>query len=229
MLHLPNARSLEQRVRHANPNKVPMNIFVIHNNYPLAYNKTDADAFIIEKPVVYTLTDTALTKDGKPFFIPDFASPCTFQMSLVLRISRLGRSISPRFAHRYYDALTVGVMFTAQNLFEYCVSHSLPWEMAKGFDGAAALGRFVTLTEESKALSGYDFHLERDGETIQKSGMTQPRFSPEELIADISRFYTLRQGDLLYYGFPCSPEKATVNTRLTAFLGNTQVLSFNVK
>lgn len=120
-------------------------------------------AFIIEKPVVYTLTDTALTKDGKPFFIPDFASPCTFQMSLVLRISRLGRSISPRFAHRYYDALTAGVMFTAQNLFEYCVSHSLPWEMAKGFDGAAALGRFVTLTEESKALSGYDFHLERGG------------------------------------------------------------------
>ena len=91
-----------------------MNIFVIHNNYPSAYNKTDADAFIIEKPVIYTLTDTALTKDGKPFFIPDFASPCTFQMSLVLRISRLGRSISPRFAHRYYDALTVGVMFTVR-------------------------------------------------------------------------------------------------------------------
>ena len=206
-----------------------MNIFAIHNNYPNTDNNPANTSLLIKEPVVYTLTDTALTRDGRPFFIPDYASPCTFQMSLVVRICRLGRSISPRFAHRYYDAMTVGVMFTAQNILEQCRQYSLPWELAKGFDGAAAIGRFNSQSEEYHENRPVHFYLKQNDVIVQEGNSSEAIFSPTLLISYISRFYTLRQGDLLYTGFPCKANTAKENTHLAAYIDNTEVLSFNVK
>lgn len=206
-----------------------MNIFAIHNNYPDKDNKQVGTPLLIKEPIVYTMTDTALTRNGRPFFIPDYAMPCTFQMSLVIRISRLGRSISPRFAHRYYDAMTVGIMFTAQNILEHCRQHALPWELAKGFDGAAVLGDFVPLSETNNEKGYIHFSLKQNETTIQEATSSEAVFDLPQLIAYISRFYTLRQGDLLYTGFPCPPNVAKEDTHITAYLNEAEVLSFNIK
>ena len=113
-----------------------MNIFAIHNNFtPSACNKSLSPTFISNTPVVYELPDTALLLKHRPFFIPDYAQPCSYQGSLVIRISRLGRYIAPQYAHRYFDTATVGIAFTADNLFEHCLSNHLPWDISKGFDG----------------------------------------------------------------------------------------------
>ena len=120
-----------------------MKIIAIANTYP-AYNKTAFPAFDkAEGPVVFSHADSALLKDGKPFFIPEFAEPCTYQVELVVRICRLGKSIPERFASRYYDGVTVGIAFTAHGLLERFCRAGYPWDLATGFDGAAAVGNFV--------------------------------------------------------------------------------------
>lgn len=256
-----------------------MKIFSVANNYPSSFslpasrNKAGSEAFIEESetlieerekaapkekaaPVVYAVPDTALLKDNRPFFIPDFAQPCTYQASLVLRIGRLGRSIAPRFAHRYIDAVTVGIAFTADNLWREAVEKGLPWDVSKGFDNAAVVGRFLTLDTASDAplqqavkqrFVVMDRAQESEAEIVTQDSAclvdwsTQatrrpgdhrpltPRFSPAELVAYLSRYYLLRQGDLIFMGFPCAPQTACIDHHLTAQLGDTQLLSFNIK
>lgn len=206
-----------------------MKIFLTDNNYsPLAGNKSIEPSLIGCAPVICEIPDTALLKDGRPFFIPDFASPCSYRAALVVRICRLGRCISPRFAHRYYDAATVGIAFTADNLLEQCRAQGLPWDISKGFDNSAAIGRFVTATEAEHPFA-LPVRVEEDGRTVQEGSLANANFSIDELVAYISRFYLLRQGDLIYTGFPCPACTARLDTRLTAWLGDEKVLSFNVK
>lgn len=208
-----------------------MKIFAVYNNYnTVAGNNALPATFSYQgvgTPVVYTVPDTAQLKDDRPFFIPDFASPCTFQASLLVRISRLGRSISPRFAHRYYDAATVGVAFTAQRLWEESCREGLPWDTSKGFDSAAVTGRFIPL--DGRHPDSLAFELHENGRCVQQGPHTAPRWSVDELIAHISRFYLLRQGDLLYTGFPCPPGTARQDSHLTALMDGKKVLSFNIK
>lgn len=226
-----------------------MKIFSIYNNYalPSQDNKAGGEAFI-EKgvvgntPVVYAVPDTALLKDNRPFFIPDFARPCTYQASLVLRIGRLGRSIAPRFAYRYVDAVTVGVAFTADNLWRDAVAQGLPWDVSKGFDNAAVVGRFLSLSlsssEELEQVAAYAFSVKERAQKGTGETLTQDvsprvvkcsRFSAAELVAHLSRYYLLRQGDLVFTGFPCAPQMARIDHHLTAYLGESPLLSFNIK
>jgi 2-keto-4-pentenoate hydratase/2-oxohepta-3-ene-1,7-dioic acid hydratase in catechol pathway len=200
-----------------------MKIFSVYNNYVSDASLTPAD-----EPLIYTVPDTALLKDDRPFFIPSFASPCTYQASLVLRIGRLGRSISPRFAHRYIDAMTVGVAFTARNLWEKQCANGWPWDTSKGFDGAAVIGRFLPIGAEDTLVRS--FRLDDDGQTRQKyDGLPAARYSAEQLVAYISRYYLLRQGDLLYLGFPCAPVEAAEDHLIEAWLGTERLLAFHIK
>ncbi len=206
-----------------------MTIYTVYNNFnELGDNKALNSALLECAPIVNALPDTALLRDGKPFFVPDFAAPCVCQAALAIRICRLGRSISPRFAHRYYDAVTAGVAFTAQNLLEQCRAHGLPWNVSTGFDGSAVVGTFVPLTEEQR-LSRTEFTLLEDGRPVQSGSMKGARFTAEEIIAHVSRFHLLRQGDVIFLGFPSQPFEARLNTRLTASMADRQVLGFNVK
>ena len=204
-----------------------MKIIAIADNYP-AYNKTENPSFLIpEEPVVYSHADSALLKDGKPFFIPDFADPCLFQVELVVRISRLGKSIPERFAARYYDGVTVGIAFTAGGLWERCRRAGLPWELCTVFDGAAAVGRFMP----TEGLNPADlrFRLDADGREVQAGWTGDMRWTVDRLIAYTSRFYTLRQGDLLFTGAPAAPGVAAIGQRLEGYLGSDRVITIKVK
>ncbi len=206
-----------------------MTIFTIPNNFEISEgNKTLPSAFSGKTPIVNALPETALLRDGKPFFVPDFASPCVCQGSLVIRICRLGRSISARFAHRYYDAFTVGVTFTAQNLLKECQAEGLPWASATGFDGSAVVGQFLPITAQMP-LAAARFTLMLDGQPLQEISPEKARFTAEEVIAHISRFHLLRQGDMIFLGSPCMPFNVSPDKRLTATIDSRQMLGFNIK
>ena len=205
-----------------------MKIIVIENNYQGSNKSGDSTLYSSGTPVIYTLPDTAFLKDHRPFFVPDFADPCTMQVHLVIRICRLGRSISERFAHRYYDAASVGVTFTAENLLKDLREKGLPWELAKGFDGAAALGSFVPLTDLGD-FTELPFSLHQGEEILQTGYGKDMTWNIDKLIAHISQFYTLKQGDFIFTGCPVKPEIATTNTNISGYIGEKKVLSFNVK
>lgn len=177
--------------------------------------------------MVYTLPDTALLKDSRPFFVPDFANPCVLQAHAVVRISRLGRSVSERFAPRYYDAVTVGVTFRADNLLAEAQRHGWPWETAVGFDGAAVIGSFTPLDR----CNPHDctFSVTCDGTPVQQGHTARLRHSIDRSLAYISRFYTLRQGDLLFTGAPDSGVPVGIDSHIEGRLDNTPLLHFNIK
>lgn len=204
-----------------------MKTFVLHNNYA-AHNKTGVCALNnTESPVAYVLPDTAILKDGRPFFIPDFAEPCTMQAHLVVRISRLGKSVSPRFAHRYYDAATVGVTFQAEALLGRLRAAGLPWDIAVGFDGAAVIGRFVEAA--GRDLAHASFRVMLDGKEVQDGNAERLLCGIDESIAHVSRFYTLRQGDLLFTGAPADGIPVAIDQHVNGELDGVPLMGFNVK
>lgn len=204
-----------------------MKIIAIANTYP-AYNKIACPAFDrTGEPIVFSHADSALLKDGKPFFIPEFAEPCTCQVELVVRISRLGKSIPERFASRYYDGVTVGIAFTAQGLLGRFRREGLPWDLATGFDGAAAVGNFVPA--EGRDLRDLHFCLHAGDAEVQRGWSGDMRWNVDRLIAHVSRFYTIRQGDLLFTGAPVAASPALIGDRLEAYLDGEKLLTIKVK
>lgn len=183
--------------------------------------KTDA-------PVVFTKADSALLSDGKPFFIPDFTQRCDHECELVVRISRLGRSIPQRFAHRYYDAVTVGVDFTARDLQQQLRQRGLPWDICKGFDGSAAVGRFVPLSEVGD-IQDLTFSLCRNGQEVQRGHTADMNYGVDELVSYISLFFTLKTGDLIFTGTPSGMGPVSIDDHIDGYLQGQHLLSFNVK
>ncbi len=204
-----------------------MKIIAVCNNYP-TQNKTQEIPLTIQHPIVLTKSDTTLLLAGKPFFVPDYAQPCTLQAELVVHVCRLGRHISERFAHRYYDAATIGISFTAENLRKELKAKGLPWDVAVGFDGSSALGEMVKLSPEEIQQAGFSFTLD-SGTTLYKGEAAQMTFSIDKIIAHVSRYYTLRQGDLIFCGSPLPALEAELNTHVTGYLNDRRVLDFNIK
>ncbi|MCI6823501.1 MAG: fumarylacetoacetate hydrolase family protein [Bacteroidales bacterium] len=205
-----------------------MKIFSIINNYPKG-NKTAENALsVLRQPSFITLPDTTLTTSNRPFFIPDIAEPCTVTVQLAVRIGRLGRCIAPRFAYRYRDAATVCAVFVAQGLLQELQSAGLPWDAACAFDGCVAVGRFSPLLESG--LDNAVCSLDIDGKTVQSFDALAAIAGVDDLIAQVSRCCTLRQGDILLTDSPFTGQTtASIGTRLTARLNGEALLDFNVK
>ncbi len=182
-----------------------------------------------EQPVVFTKADSALLTQGQPFFIPDFTSRCDHEAELVVRISRLGRSIPVRFACRYYDAVTVGVDFTARDLQQQLRAGGLPWDLCKGFDGSAVVGQFVPLTELGRDIQDLHFSLHRNGTAVQTGHTAQMLYSVDELVSFISRYFTLKTGDLIFTGTPAGVGPVSIDDHIDGYLEERHLLSFNVK
>ncbi len=205
-----------------------MKIFAVGMNY-LQHNKElEGALYKPETPVIFTKADSALLKDGKPFFLPDFSEQVDYETELVVRICRLGKCIPERFAHRYYDAVTVGIDFTARDVQQRLRAAGHPWELSKGFDGSAAIGQWV---EKEKLLDvqAVRFHLDINGSTVQEGCTCDMLYRIDELIAYISQFFTLKTGDLLYTGTPSGVGPVHINDHLTGFLEDRKVLELNVK
>lgn len=193
------------------------------------YNKENNISLLHKRPVIYTKPDSAILKDGKPFFLPDFSEDIRANSALVLRVCRLGKNIARRFASRYYDAMTVGVDFRAFDLIEQAKRDGQPYALYDGFDGSAVLGDFVSVESLACGESNIGFTLTKNGETIQTASLTDMIYSFDELIEYISCFYTLKIGDLIYTGFPSSDFKIAIDDRLQGTVNGRDVLDFYVR
>lgn len=178
-----------------------MKIIAVGMNYAL-HNKELGHTHENKEPVIFLKPDSAILKDGKPFFIPDFSNEVHYETEVVVRICRLGKNIAPRFAHRYYDAVTVGIDFTARDLQRKFREAGNPWELCKGFDNSAAIGTFIPLEQAGGDVQNLDFHLTIDDKEVQRGHTADMLFRVDEIIAYVSRFMTLKIGDLLFTGTP---------------------------
>ena len=205
-----------------------MTIFAIGMNYLPHTQELDGKAYKPAKPVIFTKAASSLLKNGKPFFVPDFMGQIDYEAEVVVRISRLGKSIPVQFAHRYYDAMTVGIDFTARDLQRKLREAGQPWELSKGFDGAAVIGEWVDKAKLPD-IQSLRFHLDNNGRTVQEGFTGDMLFHVDEVIAYISRFITLKTGDLLYTGTPAGVGPIHINDHLEGFLEERKVLNLDCK
>lgn len=205
-----------------------MKIFAVGMNYIQHNKELDGTLYKPEEPVIFTKADSALLKDSKPFFLPDELGRIDYETELVVRICRLGKSIPQRFAHRYYDAVTVGIDFTARDLQNRLRAEGKPWDLCKGFDGSAAIGEWVSI-EKFRDIQAIHFRLDINGNTVQEGCSSDMLFKVDEIIAYISQWFTLKTGDILYTGTPAGVCPVHIDDHLTGWLEDRKVLEFNVK
>jgi acylpyruvate hydrolase len=180
------------------------------------------------EPVVFMKPDSSILKNNKPFFLPDFSANIHYEVEVVLKISKLGKGISAKYAPRYFDEITLGIDITARDLQDRLQITGMPWEISKCFDGAAPLGRFIPVNQ-IKDMSGLDFRLEINSKVVQKSNTSDMIFEFNEIIEYVSKFCTLKTGDLIFTGTPPGVGKLHRNDNLVAFLGDEPVLDFMIK
>lgn len=205
-----------------------MKIFAIGMNYAEHNKELENALYKPEAPVVFTKADSALLKNGKPFFVPDHLGRIDYEAEIVVRINRLGKNIAERFARRYYDALTVGIDFTARDLQTRLRKAGHPWEICKGFDGSAAIGEWVDI-DKVRDVQAVRFRLDRNGQTVQEGCTCDMLFRVDELIAYISRFFTLKTGDLLFTGTPAGIGPVAIGDHLEGYLEDQRVLDLRCK
>ncbi|MCF2582978.1 fumarylacetoacetate hydrolase family protein [Bacteroides caecigallinarum] len=205
-----------------------MKIIAIGMNYSLHCKELHANESLPQEPVIFMKPDSAILKDSKHFFIPDFSQQIDYETELVVRINRLGKNISERFAHRYYDAVTVGIDFTARDLQRKFRAEGKPWELCKGFDSSAAIGDWVDV-EKFKDIQDIHFHLDINGKTVQTGHTRDMLFGVDKIIAYVSQFCTLKIGDLLFTGTPVGVGPVNIDNHLEGYLENEKVLDFYIR
>lgn len=204
-----------------------MKIFAIGLNYD-SHNKEMKRTFESEQPVLFMKPDTALLKDGKPFMLPDFSKEMHYETEIVVKINRLGKNILERFAHRYYDEITVGVDFTARDLQKKLKERGLPWEISKSFDNSAAIGKFISKSEIEE-IQNVNFHLDINGKTVQQGNTEDMIYSVDKIISYISSFFTVKIGDLIFTGTPSGIGPVIINDHLQGYIEDSKLLDFKVK
>ena len=180
------------------------------------------------EPVVFLKPDSAIIKNNKPFFLPDFSAEIHYEVEVVIKISKLGKGIAPKFAHRYFDEVTLGIDITARDLQRQQGKAGLPWEIAKAFDGSAPLGKFIPVST-LKDIQNIDFRLEINEKIVQQSNTSDMIFGFSDIIAYVSRFFTLKTGDLIFSGTPSGVGQLLKNDNLVAYLDDKPLLDFMIK
>lgn len=202
-----------------------MKIICIGRNY--AEHAKEMNSAVPTEPVFFMKPDTALLKEGD-FFIPDFTKDLHHEIELVLKICKVGKHIEEQFAHKYYDEIGLGIDFTARDIQAKCKEKGLPWEKAKAFDNSAPLGKMVK-KESLGDLNSIQFELKINGETRQIGNSKDLIFSFDKVISYVSKFVTLKQGDLIYTGTPEGVGPVKMGDKLEGFVNGEQFLSLNVK
>lgn len=205
-----------------------MKILGIGMNYIQHNKELDGALYKTEAPVLFTKADSSLLKSGKPFFVPDFMGRIDYEAELVIRICRLGKNIPQRFAHRYYDAVTVGIDFTARDVQQQLREKGLPWDLSKSFDGAAAIGEWVG-KDKFLNVQALRFHLDINGQTVQEGCTADMVFGIDEIVAYISQYFTLKTGDVIFTGTPAGVGPVHIDDHLEGYVEERKVLEFNCK
>jgi len=180
------------------------------------------------EPVVFLKPDSSILKNNKPFFLPGFSNMIQYETEVVIKISKLGKGISARFAHRYFDELTLGIDITARDIQNRNSAAGLPWELSKCFDGAAPLGRFLPVASAGD-LKNLDFRLEINDSIVQQGNTSDMIFGFSEIVAYVSKYFTLKTGDLIFTGTPSGVGPLRKNDNLVAYLGEEPVLDFMIR
>tara|TARA_B100001146_G_scaffold186462_1_gene170055 strand:+ start:88 stop:699 length:612 start_codon:yes stop_codon:yes gene_type:complete len=203
-----------------------MKIICIGRNY--ANHAKELGNTIPTEPLFFLKPETAIQPKGHPFFIPDFSNEIHYEVELIIKIDKIGKNIEELFAHKYYSQIGLGIDFTARDIQEECKVKGLPWEKAKGFDGAAQISRtFINKLELD--LNDISFRLEKNGEQVQIGNSKDMLLSFDAIIAHISKFYTLKIGDLIYTGTPAGVGKVEKGDILNGFIGEKEMFQILVK
>jgi acylpyruvate hydrolase len=204
-----------------------MRIFAVGRNYAEHIKELNNER--PDEPVIFTKPDTALLRNNSPFYYPDFSSDIHYEAELVLRICKEGKNIQEKFASKYYDGIGIGIDFTARDLQQKAKEKGLPWDIAKGFNGSAPVSdKFISLTE-IKELKNINFSLTIDGEIKQQGNTSFMLFSFEYIIAYLSKFFTLRTGDLIFTGTPKGVGPVKIGNVLSAYIENEKLLEVEIK
>ena len=203
-----------------------MKIICIGRNY--SAHAKELNNPVPKEPVVFLKPDTALLPKSMPFFYTSFSKDIHYEAELVVKIDRVGKNISQKFAHKYYSELSVGIDFTARDLQQECKEKGLPWERAKAFDGSAPVGRFIG-KDKFQTLSDLNFSLKINGELKQQGNTGNMLFSIDAIIAYVSQFFTLKIGDLIFTGTPEGVGPIAINDSFEAFLEGEKVLDLKIK
>lgn len=203
-----------------------MKIFAIGQNY-VEHNKELNNTNPTE-PVVFMKPDTAVLRNNKPFFLPDFSSEIHYETELIIKINRIGKNISAKFAHRYYDEIGLGVDFTARDLQRRLKAEGRPWEISKAFDGSAVIGGFLP-KEKFEDVQNIEFCLDINGVRVQVGNSKDMIFKIDELVAYISKFFTLKIGDVIFTGTPVGVGAVKINDQLQGYILQEKMFDFKVK
>jgi acylpyruvate hydrolase len=183
---------------------------------------------IPDEPVVFLKPDSSILKNNKPFFLPGFSDNIHYEVEVVIKIGKLGKGISAKYAQRYYDELTLGIDITARDIQSRQAKAGMPWELSKCFDGAAPVGTFIPVSSIND-INNLDFRLEINEKVVQKSNTSDMIFSFDKIVEYVSKFFTLKTGDLIFTGTPPGVGQLKKNDNLVAWLGDKPLLDFRIK
>lgn len=203
-----------------------MKILAIGRNY--AEHITELNNEVPEEPVIFFKPDTAVLRNNEPFYYPEYTKDVHYEAELILRISREGKDIDKKFAHKYYDSIGLGIDFTARDLQSKAKAKGLPWALAKGFNGSAPISDFLPLNQFPD-LQNINFKLEVNGETKQQGNSKMMLHTFDDIIAYISRFITLKTGDIIFTGTPAGVGPVQIGDRLEGYVEDKKLLDFEVK
>ncbi len=204
-----------------------MRIFAVGRNYAEHIKELNNER--PDEPVIFTKPDTAVIRNNAPFYYPNFSKDIHYEVELILRISKEGKNIDSKFASKYYDAIGIGIDFTARDLQDKAKSKGLPWDLAKGFNGSAPISdKFIALTEFAN-LMNINFSLQIDGTIRQQGNTSLMLFNFDYIISYLSKYFTLRTGDLIFTGTPKGVGPVVVGNILSAYIENEKLLEFEIK
>ncbi|MBF8962761.1 fumarylacetoacetate hydrolase family protein [Pontibacter sp. FD36] len=203
-----------------------MKIIAIGRNY--ADHIAELKNEVPDEPVIFFKPDTAILRNNDPFYYPEYSQDIHHEVELILRISREGKNIDKKFAHKYYDAIGLGIDFTARDLQAKAKAKGLPWTLAKGFNGSAPVSEFVPL-EQFEDLQDINFKLDVNGETRQQGNSKMMLNTFDDIIAYISRFITLKKGDIIFTGTPEGVGPVQIGDRLEGYVEDNKLLDFEIK
>ncbi|MFH4966057.1 fumarylacetoacetate hydrolase family protein [Gaetbulibacter sp. M235] len=179
-------------------------------------------------PVIFLKPDTSILVKKQPFFIPDFSNDVHYEVEILVRINKVGKYIDKKFAHKYYDEIGLGIDFTARDLQNKLKEKGLPWEKAKAFDGAAVIGDWIPV-KDIKDVNAIEFSLKKNDTIVQLGNTSHMLWKIDELIEYISKYFTLKIGDIIFTGTPAGVGKVITNDKLKGFIENKQMFSITVK
>jgi 2-keto-4-pentenoate hydratase/2-oxohepta-3-ene-1,7-dioic acid hydratase in catechol pathway len=181
-----------------------------------------------DEPVVFMKPDSAVLLKQHPFVIPEFSDDIHHEIEVIVRINKVGKYIDAKFAHKYYDEISIGLDFTARDLQQKLKDKGLPWEKAKAFDGSAVIGDFVSKTQ-FESLENLNFELKNNGQTVQKSNTNLMLWNIDQLIQEVSKYFTLKIGDIIFTGTPSGVAIVKPNDILEGYLENQKLFKIHIK